>query len=159
MSRPAQQVSELFSQVEVAASSDPMFLLSDRELALEQTKLMKTMLSQQQRQTELLQELVQHLTSQQKQRAAELGQWKQANPALSRECRAAAETLSTIQTAFIERLAEEVKDQGEGYYDGEFLFNEFVDRYGPRLAHLNGVMQVLSQLGSSVPTADTARRE
>ena len=31
-------------------------------------------------------------------------------------------------------------------------WNEFVDRYGPRLAHLNGVLQVLSQL-SSIPTA------
>jgi hypothetical protein len=34
--------------------------------------------------------------------------------------------------------------------EGEFLLNEFVDRYGPRLAHLNGVIQVLAQL-SSVP--------
>jgi hypothetical protein len=33
---------------------------------------------------------------------------------------------------------------------GEFLLNEFLDRYGPRLAHLNGVIQVLAQL-SSVP--------
>jgi len=30
--------------------------------------------------------------------------------------------------------------------DGEFMLNEFVDRFGPRLAHLNGVLQVLSQL-------------
>jgi hypothetical protein len=30
-------------------------------------------------------------------------------------------------------------------------FNEFVDRVGPRLAHLNGVLQVLAQLGSGVP--------
>jgi len=26
--------------------------------------------------------------------------------------------------------------------------NEFVDRFGPRLAHLNGVIQVLAQLSS-----------
>ena len=26
------------------------------------------------------------------------------------------------------------------------MLNEFVDRFGPRLAHLNGVLQVLSQL-------------
>jgi hypothetical protein len=30
------------------------------------------------------------------------------------------------------------------------MLNEFIDRYGPRLAHLNGVIQVLAQL-SSVP--------
>jgi hypothetical protein len=31
---------------------------------------------------------------------------------------------------------------------------EFVDRYGPRLAHLNGVLQMLAQL--STPTASGA---
>jgi hypothetical protein len=31
------------------------------------------------------------------------------------------------------------------------MLNEFVDRYGPRLAHLNGVLQVLAQLGSTPP--------
>jgi hypothetical protein len=30
--------------------------------------------------------------------------------------------------------------------------SEFVDRYGPRLAHLNGVLQVLAQLSSNNPT-------
>jgi hypothetical protein len=35
--------------------------------------------------------------------------------------------------------------------DGDFALNEFVDRYGPRLAHLNGVLQVLSQLSSVAP--------
>ena len=38
----------------------------------------------------------------------------------------------------------------ENMLDGPFVMNEFVDRYGPRLAHLNGVLQLLSQL-SSVP--------
>ena len=33
--------------------------------------------------------------------------------------------------------------------DGDFLLNEFVDRFGPRLAHLNGVIQVLAQLSST----------
>jgi hypothetical protein len=39
--------------------------------------------------------------------------------------------------------------------DGEFVLNEFIDRFGPRLAHLNGVIQVLAQL-SSTPAAATA---
>jgi hypothetical protein len=39
--------------------------------------------------------------------------------------------------------------------DGEFMLNEFVDRFGPRLAHLNGVLQVLTQLGSTPNPANT----
>ena len=38
------------------------------------------------------------------------------------------------------------------WVEGEYMLNEFVDRFGPRLAHLNGVLQVLAQLGSGDPT-------
>ena len=34
------------------------------------------------------------------------------------------------------------------------IADEFIDRYGPRLAHLNGLLQVLCQLGST-PTPTT----
>ena len=42
----------------------------------------------------------------------------------------------------------------EALLDGEFMLNEFVDRFGPRLAHLNGVLQVLSQLSAMQNTAN-----
>lgn len=109
----------------------------------------------QERQNKLLEELVNHLCASQRQRAAELGQWKEANPHLARGCRQAAEALSRVQTQFLENLTEEVAENAEALIDGEFMLNEFVDRYGPRLAHLNGVLQVLSQL-SSVPGSTNA---
>jgi len=34
------------------------------------------------------------------------------------------------------------------------MLNEFVDRFGPRLAHLNGLLQILSQLSSSSSQAN-----
>jgi hypothetical protein len=108
----------------------------------------------QDRQNKLLEELVQQTSAAQRQRASELGQWKEANPALARRCRAAAETLGRVQNEFLFNLTEEVNGNEECLMDGEFMMHEFVDRYGPRLAHLNGVLQVLSQL-SVVP--DTAR--
>lgn len=100
---------------------------------------------------QLLEELVQQQNVAQRQRATELGQWKDANPDLARCCRSAAETLSRVQTEFLKSLTDEVVDNEEALMDGEFMFNEFVDRFGPRLAHLNGVLQVLSQL-STMPT-------
>ena len=43
--------------------------------------------------------------------------------------------------------------------EGEFMLNEFVDRFGPRMAHLNGLLQVLSQLSATPnPTARRTRR-
>lgn len=112
--------------------------------------LLQQLVFGQERQNELLQELVDQTNASQRQRANELGQWKEANPSLARRCRAAAEALSRVQTEFLENLTIEVNDNYENMLDGEFVLNEFVDRYGPRLAHLNGVLQLLSQL-SSVP--------
>jgi hypothetical protein len=112
--------------------------------------LLRRLVIGQEKQNKLLEELAQQAGAAQRQRAAELGQWKQANPALAQRCKLAAETLSRVQTEFLHQLTEEVASNEDCLLDGDFVLNEFVDRYGPRLAHLNGVLQVLSQL--SVPT-------
>jgi len=111
--------------------------------------LLHQLIACQNRQNELLEELVKQTTAAQRQRAMELSQWKQSHPELARQCRAAAETLGIAQTEFLRSIAEEVADNGDTLADGEFMLNEFVDRFGPRLAHLNGVLQVLTQLGSA----------
>ncbi len=114
--------------------------------------LLRQLVVGQDRQNELLEDMVDQMNAGQRQRAAELGQWKEANPLLARRCRAAAEALGQVQTEFLESLTYEVNDNYEAMMDGEFVLNEFVDRFGPRLAHLNGVLQLLTQL-SSVPAA------
>ena len=122
----------------------------------EQTRLLRDILTAQDRQNELLEELVNQLGATQRQRAAELGQWKQANPILARNCRKAAESLGQIQTEVLASLTEEIGENFDALLDGEFMLNECVDRYGPRLAHLNGVLQVLSQLSSNPSQTNTS---
>jgi hypothetical protein len=78
-----------------------------------------------------------------------LGQWKQANPDLARNCRVAAEALSQVQVEFLNTMTNEINENADALMDGEFMLNEFVDRFGPRLAHLNGVLQILAQLSST----------
>ena len=116
--------------------------------------LLRQLVAGQQRQNQLLEDLVHQLNASQRQRANELGQWRDANPHLARRCRDAAEALSQVQTQFLENLTEEITDHADDYVEGDFLLNEFVDRFGPRLAHLNGVLQVLSQLSSAQATAN-----
>ena len=98
----------------------------------------------------MLEELITQVGAHHRQRQAELGQWKQANPRLARSCKLAADALGKVQAEFLDNLTREVSETAEDMLDGDFVLNEFIDRYGPRLAHLNGVLQVLSQL-SSVP--------
>ena len=116
--------------------------------------LLRQLVDGQTKQNKLIEEFVQQQNAAQRQRASELGQWKEANPDLAKCCRTAAETLSRVQTQFLHNLTEEVLDNEDCLMDGEFMMNEFVDRFGPRLAHLNGVLQVLSQL-STVPANST----
>jgi hypothetical protein len=119
--------------------------------------LLRRLVDGQDRQNKLLEDLVQHLSANQRQRATELGQWKEANPHLAQGCRAAAEALGRVQTQFLENLTEEVNENADVLMDGEFMLNEFVDRFGPRLAHLNGVLQVLSQLSSVSNPSSTSQ--
>ena len=150
MARDPQDLSPVF-RIDVSQNaSEPIVGKPEMNNNQELNSLLQQLVIGQERQNDLLEELVDQMGASQRQRANELGQWREANPSLARRCRAAAEALSQVQTEFLENLTIEVSDNYENMLDGEFVMNEFVDRYGPRLAHLNGVLQLLSQL-SSVP--------
>ena len=141
------QSSPLFTHIDVSThSSASPAASSDNGTVI---NLLTHLVAAQDRQNELLEEMVAQMSAAQKQRSVELGQWKEANPRLARNCRDAAESLSNVQTEFLQSLTEEISEHAEDMMEGEFMLNEFVDRYGPRLAHLNGVLQVLSQLGAT----------
>jgi hypothetical protein len=142
----------IFSQVDVSAGSSSR----SSSGAVEQTELLREVLAAQDRTNEILEELVSVMATQQKQRAQELHQWRNANPRLAESCRNAAEALSRVQVEYLDRMTEEINDTAEDLVDGEFVLNEFVDRFGPRLAHLNGVIQVLAQLSSTPAAANQA---
>ncbi|MCC7476268.1 MAG: hypothetical protein IT425_12805 [Pirellulales bacterium] len=124
----------------------------------EQTELLREVLAAQDRTNELLEELSNVLVSHQKQRANELNNWRTAHPELSRACREAAEALTQVQIEYLHRMTDEINDTSNDMVEGEFLLNEFIDRFGPRLAHLNGVIQVLAQL-SSVPNPANSQQD
>jgi predicted Ser/Thr protein kinase len=114
----------------------------------EQSELLRHVISQQERTNDLLDELVGVMATREKQRANELNQWRNAHPQLSAACRQAAEALSRVQIEYLDRMTDEINDSSDDMVEGDFVLNEFIDRYGPRLAHLNGVIQVLAQLSS-----------
>ena len=151
MSLDPRQFSAMFS---IDVSADPRTDASNQskidanELIVQ---LLRQMVETQKREITLLEEISNHLSHGQKQRVAELNQWKEANPKLAESCRYATETLSKVQTQFLQNITAEVFENEESLNDSDFMLNEFVDRFGPRLAHLNGVLQVLSQLSAAPP--------
>ncbi len=145
----------MFSQIDVSHGAYPRAAAASRADCNDQTQLLRELLSAQDRQNELLEELIGQLHANQRQRANELGQWKQANPHLARRCRRAAEALGKVQTEFLDGITQEISANFDTLVEGDFMLNEFIDRYGPRLAHLNGLLQVLSQLSSTPNPANT----
>jgi hypothetical protein len=145
MTLTRQNAPPLFSQLDVSTAFHP-----HTSSAEDPAQLLREILAAQDRTNELLEELVHTTGATQKQRANELNQWRNAHPELAAACREAAESLTKVQIEYLDRMTEEINDTSDDMVGGEFMLNEFIDRFGPRLAHLNGVIQVLAQL-SSVP--------
>jgi hypothetical protein len=139
----------MYTQVDVSAGATGAHAAAGTPV--EHTELLREVLAAQDRTNELLEELVGVMGASHKQRLQELHQWKNANPRLAESCRDAAETLSRVQVEYLERMTDEISETADDMECGEFVMNEFVDRFGPRLAHLNGVIQVLAQLSSAAP--------
>jgi len=142
----------VFTQLDISANSvtpgasapDPQ----SRHLLAESISLQQRQIELLERQVQLLAELVSHASLQQRQRAAELKAWREANPELAQSCRKAAESLAKVHTDFLAGVAAEAFDNAENFSDSEYALGEFIDRYGPRLAHFNGVLQLFAQLGT-----------
>ncbi len=145
MPHDSQDISPVF-RIDVAQSASDSATPHSGAAQNDIAAILQQLVAGQDRQNELMEEMIDQMHASQRQRSNELSQWKDANPLLARRCRAAAEALSQVQTEFLQTLTIDVNDNHEEMMDSEFVLNEFVDRYGPRLAHLNGVLQLLSQL-------------
>lgn len=141
------QFSPMF-RIDVSAEPDRANVANASNVGEATLALLHQLVVLQQRQNQLLEQLANVTLGTQKQRNTELQNWKDANSELSTSCHRAAEVLSNVHSEFLEQLTREIEDQEDNLMDGEYVLNEFVDRYGPRLIHLNGVLQILSQLGT-----------
>ncbi|MFM7108453.1 MAG: hypothetical protein ACKOZU_07635 [Planctomycetaceae bacterium] len=146
----------LFTQVDI--SSATIAAAGQAAIACdlaETNRLLRELAAQQQRSTELLAALLEQVSLQQRQRAAELKAWKEANPQLAASCRRAAESLAKVHTEFLAGVAREAAENADDFADSEYALGEFIDRHGPRLAHFNGVLQLFAQLGAPLPPAES----
>lgn len=153
MSHESHSRPPIYTQLDVSAALTAQHPPADGDDEADSSQVLRDIRDTLDKQNSLLEELVGLLAHNQRQRNQELAQWKAANPSLVRSCRRAAETLSRVQTEFLKQMTREVNDNSEALAEGEFVLNEFVDRFGPRMAHLNGVLQVLSTLSNPSPTS------
>src|SRR5688500_18891911 len=117
--------------------------------------LLKQLVDGQQREIKLLEEIAHFVGLTHRQRQQEIGNWKQANPDLARSCRIAADSLTKVQNDLIHKLTEDAADNYESMIDSDFALAEFVDRFGPRMAHLGGMLHMVSTLSAQKEAPST----
>jgi len=133
-----------------ASSNDPVALLNLMvTLQSQSLELQKQILDTQRQQLELTRETTQMTREQRARQAAELERWQNSHGSLLGSCKETLGELEQVHASLLKDLTEYVSEYQENLVDGDFALTDFVDRFGPRLAHLNTMLAVLRPLAAA----------
>ena len=82
-------------------------------------------------------------------RQAELQRWQSENEEVVEECRRALPVLQKAHAALLAAMADFADENESSLVDADFLLSEFVDRFGPRLSQLTGVISLVRQVSDT----------
>lgn len=130
--------------------NDPVALLHVMVNLQSQTLEMLRQTSEMQKaQLELAREAAQFTREQRSRQIAELEKWQQGHEAVLEHCKDSLSKLETVHASLMGELANYVEENHEHLVDGEFVLSDFVDRFGPKLAHLNTMLAILRPLAAA----------
>ena len=112
-------------------------------------ELQRQMLEMQRQQLEISRELIQVNREQRARQGAELERWQAGHEPILETCRETLGKLEQVHASLMSELANYVDDNHENLLEGDFSLSDFVDRFGPRLAHLNTMLAVLRPLAAA----------
>ena len=131
--------------------NDPIALLHlIANLQSQTLELQRQTLELQRQQLELARETVNVSREQRARQMAELERWQNGHEYVLDQCKESLANLEQVHAALMGDLAAYVRENQENLIDGEFALTDFIDRFGPRLAHLNTMLAVLRPLAAAV---------
>ncbi|HZW31263.1 MAG TPA: hypothetical protein VFF52_11180 [Isosphaeraceae bacterium] len=134
----------------IANPNDPILLLHlIANLQNQSLEIQRQMLENQRQQLEISRELLQVNREQRARQGAELERWQAGHEHVLDSCRETLGRLEQVHAALMAELANYVEDNHENLMEGDFSLSDFVDRFGPRLAHLNTMLAVLRPLAAA----------
>jgi hypothetical protein len=140
----------------VANMNDPVELLHHVvNLQAQTLDLQRQSLELQRQQLELAREAAQVGREQRSRQIAELERWQNGHEAVLDHCKETLTNLEQVHAALMGDLVNYVSENYENLLEGEFTLTDFVDRFGPRLAHLNTMLAILRPLAAAVRKTDT----
>jgi hypothetical protein len=135
----------------VTNMNDPVALLHLLvNLQSQSIELQRQSLEVQRQQLELSREAAQVSREQRARQIAELERWQTGHESVLDHCKETLGNLEQVHAALMGELANYVSDNHENLIDGEFALTDFVDRFGPRLAHINTMLAVLRPLAAAI---------
>lgn len=135
--------------------NEPIPLLQWMVNLQSQTLEMQRQILENQRQyLELARETAQIAREQRARQVAELERWQTGHDEVLDPCKHALEKLEQVHASFMGELATYVDEHHENLLEGDFSLSDFVDKFGPRLAHLNTMLAVLRPLAAAQRKAE-----
>jgi hypothetical protein len=87
---------------------------------------------------------------------AYLQRWQEDFPDLSDTCRKAVPVLERTYGKLITELTDHLHEQGDDGLDSDFALQDFLDRYGMRLAQLGTILNLVAPLAEAGPSGESA---
>ena len=115
-------------------------------------EVQKQILQNQAQQLELAREATHIAREQRSRQIGELERWQAGHEQVLDQCRDSLGQLEQVHAALMGELVNHVADNHDNLLDGEYALTDFVDRFGPRLAHLNTMLAVLRPLAIAART-------
>jgi hypothetical protein len=130
--------------------NDPVALLQLLVNMQHQTlELQRQSFELQRQQFEMIRETTQVNRDQRSRQGAELEKWQASHEPILDLCKQTLGKLEQVHAALMSELSEYVREHYENLCEGDFTLSDFVDRFGPRLAHLNTMLAVLRPLAAA----------
>lgn len=131
----------------VSNPNDPVALLQALlTLSSQNNQLQQQVIDLQRQQLDLLRETTQVARDQRARQVADLERWQQGHSRVLDLCKDTLGRLEQVHASLMGEMAEYVEEHHENLVEGDFALSDFVDRFGPRLAHLNTMLAVLRPL-------------
>jgi hypothetical protein len=134
----------------LANPNDPLALLHLMVgLQSQSLELQRQTLDIQRQQFEMIRETTQISRDQRARQIADLERWQNGHGAVIEACKATLTRLEQVHASLMAELTEYAEEHHENLLDGDFSLSDFVDRFGPKLAHLNTMLAVLRPLAAA----------
>ncbi len=131
--------------------NDPVALLHMLlNMQSQSLELQKQSLEVQRQQLELARESSNIGRDQRTRQLAELERWQSTHESVVENCKDSLSKLESVHASLMGELTDYVADNHENLVDGDYALTDFVDRFGPRLAHLNTMLAILRPLVATV---------